>query len=443
MDTLFFDDHNILLNGQPYPFNSIRPRYPAVAGDNTGILWFPWWTTNALWSGDVTRLVNGLTGVPFTGISDFKAFVDAHFYTSDFSGGLDFVGLWNASTNTPFLTNGVGTSGQFYVTTVGGTVDFGAGSITFTLGDWVIYDGVYWDKIPFASIHTLQQVTDAGSTSTHNLQIAGLLDQSTAAAIVFNTNGFTAMKAGTAIFDSNLNQSSDNSGNKSISPNSRALYDSSGAAKYAWDTNQAKDSSGTISADLDNRQLYSSDGSLRADYSTPGLLMGYTKMMVMNAAGRGNVELNTEDSTYPNMNVYNYTTNVGVALQCSSVPTIVIYDNSGTDYILLECTGLPGSGTNNIDFQAASGTVAFLSDIPAVGGGSYSATGTAGQTVYNIPHGLAFTPAFAAITPRNAAAATLIVGSYYLSYDATNIVLTLLVATAGTPSIHFDWVALP
>ena len=82
MDILNYDDHNILLNGQPYPLNSIRPRYPIVAGDNTAALYFPWWHSNALWSGDVTRLLNGRTSAPFAGITDFRAFCNAHFYTT-------------------------------------------------------------------------------------------------------------------------------------------------------------------------------------------------------------------------------------------------------------------------------------------------------------------------------------------------------------------------
>ncbi len=444
MDTLFFDTHNILLNGQPYPYNSIRPRYPIVTGDNTAALYFPWWRTNAIWSGDVTQLINGITSAPFTGITDFKAFADAHFYTDTFSGGIIYLGTWDASTNTPFLVNGTGTAGDFYITSVAGSVDFGAGSITFAVGDIVIYNGTIWEKADFTSITaTLQQVTDAGSTSTHNLGIAGLLDQSAADAILFNTNGFTAERSGNTVYDSSLNRANDNSGNISVAPDARTLSDSSGNVRYNWNANQVNDGTPTISANFNSRRLYASDGSHLLDYSNPGLLKGYTKIMAMNAAGHPNVEIETEDSSYPKVNVYNYTTNVGVGLQCSGIPSIVMYDNAGADYILLRCNSLPGSGHHDINFQAASGTVAFLSDIPGIGKGNFTATGTATTTVYNIPHGLAFTPTYATIVAKNAATATLLAGSYYLAYDATNIVITLLVATAGTPAIDIDWVALP
>ena len=50
-------------------------------------------------------------------------------------------GQWNASTNTPTLSNGGAGNdiGDVYECTVPGTVNFGAGPITFALGDWAVY----------------------------------------------------------------------------------------------------------------------------------------------------------------------------------------------------------------------------------------------------------------------------------------------------------------
>ena len=82
MDTLNYDAHNILLNNQPYPLGSVRPLYPTISADNAVSLLFPWWAGAGciLWRGDVTRLINGQTGLAFTSLADFKAFVDAHLY---------------------------------------------------------------------------------------------------------------------------------------------------------------------------------------------------------------------------------------------------------------------------------------------------------------------------------------------------------------------------
>ena len=58
----------------------------------------------------------------------------------------EYKGTWNAATNTPTLANGTGDPGDVYRCTVAGTVDFGAGAISFEIGDLVIYDGTEWQK---------------------------------------------------------------------------------------------------------------------------------------------------------------------------------------------------------------------------------------------------------------------------------------------------------
>lgn len=59
---------------------------------------------------------------------------------------MDYLGTWAASTNTPTLANGTGSAGDVYVASDAGTVNFGAGNITFAAGDWVIYSGAIWEK---------------------------------------------------------------------------------------------------------------------------------------------------------------------------------------------------------------------------------------------------------------------------------------------------------
>lgn len=59
---------------------------------------------------------------------------------------MTYEGTWDASTNTPTLADGTGDAGMVYLVTVAGTVDFGAGNITFAVGDWVVYSGSIWQK---------------------------------------------------------------------------------------------------------------------------------------------------------------------------------------------------------------------------------------------------------------------------------------------------------
>ena len=57
-----------------------------------------------------------------------------------------YLGTWDASTNTPTLANGTGDAGDMYICNVAGTVNFGAGPITFAVGDWVLYGSGTWQK---------------------------------------------------------------------------------------------------------------------------------------------------------------------------------------------------------------------------------------------------------------------------------------------------------
>ena len=60
---------------------------------------------------------------------------------------MTYEGTWNASTNTPTLANGTGDAGQIYIVSTAGSQNLGSGSITFAVGDWVIYNGATWEKV--------------------------------------------------------------------------------------------------------------------------------------------------------------------------------------------------------------------------------------------------------------------------------------------------------
>jgi len=68
-------------------------------------------------------------------------------YGGENGGGADkYKGNWDASTNTPFLVDGVGDAGDYYDVSVAGTQDLGSGPITFTVNDEVKYNGTRWFK---------------------------------------------------------------------------------------------------------------------------------------------------------------------------------------------------------------------------------------------------------------------------------------------------------
>jgi len=61
-------------------------------------------------------------------------------------GGVSYQGTWNASTNTPTLSNGVGTKGYYYVVSVAGNTNLD-GITAWNVGDWAIFNGTVWQKV--------------------------------------------------------------------------------------------------------------------------------------------------------------------------------------------------------------------------------------------------------------------------------------------------------
>ena len=59
---------------------------------------------------------------------------------------MEYKGTWNAATNTPTLANGTGDTGDVYICNAAGTVNFGAGPITFAVGAYVVYSGTIWQR---------------------------------------------------------------------------------------------------------------------------------------------------------------------------------------------------------------------------------------------------------------------------------------------------------
>ena len=75
---------------------------------------------------------------------------------------MEYKGTWNAATNTPTLANGTGDTGDVYICNLAGTVNFGAGPITFAVGDYTIYSGSIWQR----SSGAVGTVTSVGITES-------------------------------------------------------------------------------------------------------------------------------------------------------------------------------------------------------------------------------------------------------------------------------------
>jgi len=78
-----------------------------------------------------------------------------------------YQGTWNASTNTPTLTSSVGTQSYYYVVSVAGNTTLN-GVSGWNVGDWAIFTGGVWEKVPGSSSESFTNLT------TTNLAVTGL-----------------------------------------------------------------------------------------------------------------------------------------------------------------------------------------------------------------------------------------------------------------------------
>lgn len=109
---------------------------------------------------------------------------------------VEYKGGWDANTNTPQLSAGVGTNGDMYVVTVAGQRDLGEGTKYFLPNDRVIYSGdvQVWQKFSSGDVKSVGGVTPTQSTGDVpvNGAISNVFSQNFAAknrAVISDANG--------------------------------------------------------------------------------------------------------------------------------------------------------------------------------------------------------------------------------------------------------------
>jgi hypothetical protein len=116
-----------------------------------------------------------LTGVNITGgtiqatDSILTAFGKVQNQINGLIGGSIYKGTWNASTNTPALASGVGTTGWYYIVNVAGTTNLD-GITDWNVGDWAIFDGTAWQQVDNTdAVVSVNGFTGAVSLTTSNI----------------------------------------------------------------------------------------------------------------------------------------------------------------------------------------------------------------------------------------------------------------------------------
>ena len=128
----------------------------------------------------VTLTNSAVTGKVLTGLtvagssiastdSILTAFGKLQGQVNDLIGGLQYQGTWNASTNTPTITSGVGTDGHFYIVSVAGnTIIDGVGG--WQVGDWIVFHSPAWQKVDNTeSVVSVNGFTGAVTLTTSNI----------------------------------------------------------------------------------------------------------------------------------------------------------------------------------------------------------------------------------------------------------------------------------
>lgn len=109
---------------------------------------------------------------------------------------MEFLGAWDASTNTPTLADGTGNAGDTYRVSVEGTQNLGSGNITFYVGDFIMYSGSVWQRSPMASgvisvngqVGVVSLDTDDISEGSTNLYFTDERAQDAVGAMVADSN---------------------------------------------------------------------------------------------------------------------------------------------------------------------------------------------------------------------------------------------------------------
>ena len=90
-------------------------------------------------------------------------------------GGVNYQDVWDASTNTPALTSGVGNKGDYYIVSVAGSTNLD-GITDWKVGDWAIFNGTTWDKVDNTdAVSSVNGYTGAVSLVTSDIAEAGNL----------------------------------------------------------------------------------------------------------------------------------------------------------------------------------------------------------------------------------------------------------------------------
>lgn len=161
------------------------------------------------------------------------------------------------------------------------------------------------------------------------------------------------------------------------------------------------------------------------DNTQPAILLLTTTSTVKRIQVTGNVMKGTST------NRYSYAISMGATP--ANVKGITFSNNNVLYAVALWDTRPTIANGNTLTIDASGNQ-----SKPTEASGVSTQNGTGAQTVFNIAHGLAGAPRAAIVTPGSTAAT----GAYFVTFDATNVIVTFTVAPAsGSSNVVLNWQA--
>lgn len=102
-------------------------------------------------------------------------------------GALNYKGTWNANTNTPTLSSGAGTKGDYYVVSVAGTTTLD-GISNWGIGDWAVFNGSVWQRVEGGADLNGVNLSVTGTTTLSGLTASTALALNGSKEVVSVTN---------------------------------------------------------------------------------------------------------------------------------------------------------------------------------------------------------------------------------------------------------------
>jgi len=304
-------------------------------------------------------------------------------------GGVSYQGTWNASTNTPTLSNGVGTKGYYYVVSVAGNTNLD-GITAWNVGDWAIFNGTVWQKVDNTDavtsvngytgtvVLTNTDISGFGTMSTQNANAVaitgGSINGATIGATTASTGAFTTATASTSL-TTPIVQATNSAG--------LALKNSAGTTQMSMGAGGGDNLAINVATNINGTNA-------QIDISPTG-----TGHVHMKPSGTGSIEIApTNVGTIDNMTIgattaraitgttITATTFSGSGASLTSIPNSALVNSAIT--INGNSTALGGSvSVGTVTSVAASaGTGISVSGSPITGSGTLTITNTApDQTV--------------------------------------------------------------